>query len=92
MLCAAREYAMNKQCIYINDAALGQWALEVYDVCKMGNGYAFEGYKTATDLLTGEVCTDEQFLYMLAEFALEEGYVEQNTSAQCAVLYEKALA
>jgi len=81
-----------QQQVYINDAALGQWALQVYDVCNTGNGYAFEGYETATDLLTGETCTDEQFLYMLADYALDEGYVEQNISAQCEVLYENYFA
>ena len=82
-----------QQQVYINDAALGQWALQVYDVCKhMDNSYAFEGYETATDLLTGETCTDEQFLYMLADYALDEGYVEQNISAQCEVLYESYFA
>jgi len=79
--------------VYINDAALGQWALAVSSVCKNTNGtYAFEDYSTATCLHTGDVCADEQFVYMLADYALDEGYAEQNISAQCEVLYDNALA
>lgn len=82
-----------QQAVVINDAALGQWALQVSSVCKNGDGtYAFEDYGTATDLVDGHVCIDEQFLHMLADYALDEGYTEQNISAQCAVLYDSYFA
>ena len=83
---------MKKLTICINDAALGQWALEVSSISSSSTGYAFEDYDNATCILTGEVCTDEEFLHTLASYALEEGYEEQNISAQCAVLYEIGLA
>jgi hypothetical protein len=77
-----------QQCVVINDAALGSWRLHVRDVCKHTDGtYAFEDYTYAEDLHTGEVCNDAAFLQMLAEYALDEGYKEQNISLQCSVLY-----
>ena len=79
-----------QQFVTIRDDALGNWKLEVTELCKHMDGhYAFEDYGNAVDLDTGEVCTDQQFLQMLAEYALEEGYVEQRISWQCSVLYEE---
>ena len=82
-----------QQQVFINDAALGQWALNVHSVYKeFNNSYAFEGCNSAVDLTTGEVNTSSDWLQMLCNYALEEGYAEQNISAQCKVLYEAAIA
>ena len=81
-----------KQQVIINDAALGAWALNVGDLCEHADGtYAFEACDSAVCLHTGEVCTDEEFINQLCEYALEEGYNEQNVGVQCAALYARSL-
>lgn len=82
-----------KQYVVINDAALGQWKLEVAELSSELDGtYAFAWYGEAIDLHTGEVCKDEAFVDMLADYALDEGYKEQNISAQCGVLWDNYFA
>ncbi len=82
-----------QQQVTINDAALGQWALNVCELSKLMDGrYSFEGCYSAVDLTTGEVNTNSKWLQMLCDYAKEEGYVEQNICAQCEVLYEAAIA
>ena len=82
-----------KQYVVINDAALGQWKIEVWDLCEHINGEcAFEGAGEAIDLTTGEACKDAEFLEMLYSYALEEGYYEQNISMQCKLLMDQWFA
>ena len=78
-----------KKYVVINDAALGHWKLEVGDICEhMDGSYAFEWFGEAVDLTTGEVCNDEEFKQMLADYAMEEGYAEQNINAQLSVIWD----
>jgi len=81
-----------QQQVIINDV-FGNWALNVHSVYKkFNNTYAFKGCNSVVDLTTGKVNTWSDWRRMLCNYALEEGYEEQNISAQCKVLYEAAIA
>ena len=78
--------------VTICDEALGYMRLHVSELYAMHNNtYAFASCEAATCLQSGTTTTEAHYLSVVADFALEEGYVCNNVSEQCKLIYDATL-